>query len=292
MSTSEIPELTAEVRHQLEMANSQLALYARDLKRVVDAERQKARELAEANARLQILDRLKTDLLSFVSHELRTPLNGMGAIDFLDPHADPREQAEVIALIRKAYERLTRFVQKGLEYFHWLATEGAETEETTDFTAVVRLAANRLPGLSEPGVNLQLFVPEVSCLVQGEKKHLVEVVYILLDNALKFSPPEEIIKVEVHATAEQVTLSVSDHGQGFPPELAPELFRPFTVADVMHHSQGSGLNLAIASAILAAYGGQMRARSEGVGKGATFTVELPRASLPGATSTKPAPAPR
>src|SRR5215510_8038698 len=63
-SLFDLPELTAEVQQQLNTPNSQLALYARDLKRIVDAERQKARELAEANARLHILDRLKTDFFS------------------------------------------------------------------------------------------------------------------------------------------------------------------------------------------------------------------------------------
>src|SRR3954469_11315262 len=108
-----------------------MALYARDLKRIVDAERQKARALAEANARLQILDRLKTDFLSFIAHELRTPLNGMAAIELLDPHGEPHEQAEVIGLLRTGYERLTGFIQKGLEYFDWLATERVAGAEVT-----------------------------------------------------------------------------------------------------------------------------------------------------------------
>jgi signal transduction histidine kinase len=280
MRTTDVPEPTAEVQRQLDAANSQLALYARDLKRAVDAARQSARELAQANARLQILDRLKTDFLSFISHELRTPLNVMVAVDLLDPHADPKEQAEVIGFIRGAYERLNGFVQRGLEYFQWLARERVETTETADLRAVVRLAADQVPGLTAPEVRFHFAAPAVPCWVRGEEENLVAVIRILLDNALKFSPLEKVITVEVHATTERVRLTVADRGQGFPPELAAELFRPFTVADVRHHSRGTGLNLALASAVVAAYGGQIRADSAGEGKGATFTVEFPRVVLP------------
>jgi signal transduction histidine kinase len=79
---------------------------------------------------------------------------------------------------------------------------------------------------------------------------------------------------------------VIDRGQGFPPESASELFRPFTVADVTHHSQGTGLNLALAYAIVEAYGGKLWAESEGVGLGATFTAAFPSVSLAPANDTE------
>jgi signal transduction histidine kinase len=275
MPIFESPEPSAEVQRQLEMANSQLALYARDLKRLADAERQKARELAAANARLQILDRLKTEFLAFISHELRTPLFAMTAVDMLDPHGDPTEQAEVIGLIRSGYERLEGFIQKGLEYFDWLAIPRVETSTTTDLALIVRWVADTIPGLADPGMDFQIFSSGAPYPVRGEEEDLARVVRILLDNALKFSQQEKAIKLRFHATTDKVTLAIADRGQGFRPELAQELFRPFTIADVLHHSQGTGLNLALASAIVEAYGGWMRAESAGIGKGATFIVELP-----------------
>jgi signal transduction histidine kinase len=181
----------------------------------------------------------------------------------------------VIELVRTGYERLTAFIQRGLEYFGWLATERAEVSETTDLAGVVRRVADHLPGLTEPGVDFQLSAIGVPCFVRGEEKHLAEVVRALLDNALKFSPREKSIRVDVHMTAETVILAVADCGRGFAPELAKELFRPFTIADVKHQSQGTGLNLALASAIVEAYGGHIRAESTGIGQGATFTVEFP-----------------
>jgi len=248
---------------------------------------ERTRELEETNQKLQhslerlsILDRLKTDFLAFISHELRTPLNAMAAVDLFDPHDDPQQQAEVIDLIRHGYERLQTFIQKGLEYFSWLATSRLETAETADLAAVVQRVAGSRPDLVQPGVDFQLTTSAVPCHVRGAAQHLTEVVQIVLDNALQFSPQEKCIRVHVQTTAAEVILTIADRGQGFPCEFARELFQPFTITDVMHHCQGTGLNLALARIIVEAYGGQIQAHSAGVGEGATFTMRFPVVALP------------
>ena len=119
----------------------------------------------------------------------------------------------------------------------------------------------------------------LAAIVRGEGEHLARVVGVLLDNALKFSEDDKHIRVSIKTENGRVTLTVSDHGRGFAPEMGPELFRPFTIANVMNHSQGTGLSLALASAIVAASKGKISAASAGVGHGAIFTVELPAVSL-------------
>lgn len=277
----DLPELTDEVQQQLNTPNSQLALYARDLKRIVDAERQKAKELAEANARLQILDRLKTDFLAFISHELRTPLNTIGAVDIFDLQSDPKEQAEVIEIVRRGYERLQQFVERGLEYFNWLALNQADLTATTELSQAVKYTAATLSDLASPGVTFQLSLPDLPCQVRGSPAHLTRVVQMLLENALKFSREEKDIRISLTQSPQWATLTISDRGQGFPPELARELFRPFTITNPLHHSRGTGLSLALANAIVETYGGTIRAESPGPGQGASFIVELPKASVSG-----------
>jgi signal transduction histidine kinase len=257
-----------------------MALYARDLKRMVDAERQKARALAEANARLAILDRLKTDFLAFIAHELRTPLSGMIVLDLLDPHGDPQSLTEMIDILRHGYERLEKFIERGLAYFKWLAAEPCTDQAAvSDLAAVAQTAIDAMPKLRNPEVTLVKDLSQEPCFVRGESEHLTQVAGILIDNAFKFSENDKHIHVSVKTENGQVTLTVSDHGRGFAPEMGPELLRPFTIANVMNHSQGTGLSLALASAIVAASGGKISATSAGVGKGATFTVELPAVSL-------------
>jgi two-component system CheB/CheR fusion protein len=107
---------------------------------------------------------------------------------------------------------------------------------------------------------------------------------MLLENALKFSREEKDIRVILTQSPQWATLTVSDRGQGFPPELARELFHPFTITNPLHHSRGTGLSLALASAIVETYGGTIRAESLGTGHGASFIVELPVASVSGPSS--------
>jgi signal transduction histidine kinase len=269
-----------EVQTQIDRIHSQMALYARDLKRMVDAERQKARALADANARLAILDRLKTDFLAFIAHELRTPLSSMVVLDLLDPHDDPQALAEMIDILRRGYERLEKFVEKGLEYFKWLAAERqVDQAGLTDLGGITRAVIGHMTTLHDPAVMLIVETPPTPCLVRGESEDLARVMEILLENALKFSDEEKWVRIRVGVKAGRVVMTISDHGRGFASEMGPELLRPFTIAHVMNHSQGTGLNLALASAIVTAYGGTLSAHSEGVGRGASFTVLLPEVSL-------------
>src|SRR5262249_34285744 len=118
-------------------------------------------------------------------------------LDLLDPHGDTREQAELINFVRKGYAPLEGFVQKGLDYFQWLAAERPGGAEVTDLAAVVQRVADHLVRPAKTGVDCQISVPGVPCLVRGREKHLAAVVQILLDNALKFSGEETFIRAAV-----------------------------------------------------------------------------------------------
>jgi len=116
-------------------------------------------------------------------------------------------------------------------------------------------------------------------LVRGESEHLLRVVTSLLHNAIKFSEEDQRIGVRLSSENGQMQLAIIDHGRGFSPEMGPELLRPFTIAHIMNHAEGSGLSLALASAIVTAYGGKISATSEGIGHGATFIITLPALSF-------------
>jgi signal transduction histidine kinase len=233
---------------------------------------------AEVQRQVELLHRLKREFLTFIAHELRTPLNTLTAIELLDPTDDPRLQADMLAILRRGYDRLEKFIETALTYFRWQAGEEeglVDRAAISDLVRVVRSAAANVPGLSTSERELLLALPDAPCLVYGREQHLTTVVHILLENAVKFSPDEQPIAARIHAAAAHAVLTVTDQGQGFAPELAAVLFQPFTIGEVMHHAHGTGLHLALADAIVTAYGGHIWACSPGVGHGATFTVEWP-----------------
>ncbi len=256
-----------ELARQLAMSHSQLRRYAADMKQVVEAERARSRELAAANLRLARLDQLKSDFLAFISHELRTPLNHMAAVDLLDPEASPEDQAETVEIIRAGYARLNALISRGLDYLYWVSREPGSVAGSVHWPGAVEKAAGRV------GISIEFDRPADSPLVQGDEEPWIRVFAELLGNARAHGPSHGVIRVTNAADRDWTRVEVSDAG-GFPSELAEEIFRPFTLADMRHHSQGSGLGLALARSIAGACGGSLRARSSGPGTGAQFIVEL------------------
>jgi signal transduction histidine kinase/FixJ family two-component response regulator len=256
-----------------------IAIYNRlqsaELDRAYRASSAQALELASANERLRMLDRLKDDFLTFVSHELRTPLTVLSAVEFLDS-GGRADQAEIITVLKNGYERLKRFIETALAYRAWIVGEPSRPDELVSLPDLVRAALSNLTAPPTADIQMVTGSPEEPCLVRGGVSELREVVQILLDNALRFSPEGAQVRVRCEASGEEVRLVVEDRGIGFRPELAEEILKPFTIADSLHHRSGSALNLAKANAIVIAHGGTIRPESPGEGQGARFTVTLPR----------------
>lgn len=265
---NEVRELgEAEIEQRLDMANSLLQSYAQDLRAVVQSEREKTRLLAAAHERLQLLDRLKFDFLVFIAHELNTPLAAIAAVEMLEAGAPLEDQRELVAIVNGGYERLHGMVEKGLEYFAWLARTSLEMSRPVALVPLLlRLADDRpVRVVAAAGVE--------ECSVFGDDAALQRAFGVLFDNAVRFSGKP--VDVLVERRQGWLHIEVQDHGIGFEPQLAEELFSPFTITDAEHHSRGSGMSLAIARVIVEAHGGELTARSQGLGCGATFCAELP-----------------
>ena len=278
---SELDERDLEIlTHVADTAS--IAIYNRlqgaELDRAYRASSAQALELAAANERLRMLDRLKDDFLTFVSHELRTPLTVLSAVEFLDA-GGRADQAEIVAVLKSGYDRLKRFIETALAYRAWIVGEPSRPDELVSLGDVARAALSNLSVPPEADVQMIADPSAEPCLVRGGLSELREVVQILLDNAVRFSPETIHVRVRCEASGDDVRLIVEDRGIGFRPELAEEILKPFTIADSLHHRSGSALNLAKANAIVIAHGGTIRPESKGEGQGARFTVTLPRVAV-------------
>jgi signal transduction histidine kinase/HAMP domain-containing protein len=234
--------------------------------------------------RLHRVDQLKSDMVSTVSHELKTPLTSvrMAIYLLLEEVVGPLlpKQLELLLAARQDSDRLLAMINDLLDLTRIeqgrlkLERRPATPAELAD-DAVERLASRA----RDFGVELSSSVPQGLPLVDVDVQRLEHVFDNLIDNALAHTPRGGSIRLAADPRAHDgmVRFRLSDTGAGIPPESLPWIFERFYRVPGTPGRGGAGLGLAIAREIIAAHGGTIEAASE-VGKGTTFTFQLPVAS--------------
>ncbi len=260
------------------------ALVVRDIterKRLEDSLRSRAEELAAAN-------RAKEDFLATLSHELRTPLNAMLGwtrllrMGKLDAAARTRalETIERNALVQE------QLIADILDVSRIVTGRLRLDLRPIDLAPVLDAAIETLqPSAAAKGVELSSTVGKTG-KVLGDPDRLQQVVWNLLSNAIKFTPAGGRVAVALSRAGAAAVISVTDTGEGVPQSLLPYVFDRFTQGDssVTRMHGGLGLGLSIVRHIVELHGGQVSARSEGAGHGATFSVTLPLRTMPPSTN--------
>ena len=238
---------------------------------------QRARERAEAASRA------KDEFLALVSHELRSPLTGIVGWSelLLAGRATPATAARAIQSIHVNARRQEAMVEDLLDASR-AVTGGLRLYEVEGDLAEIVRSAIEVVAERARARNL-----EVNAAVEGElpfwgdADRLFQIVGNLLDNAVKFTPEGGRISVTVQVTPSWVEVAVQDTGIGIAPHLLPVVFDPFRQVDTSstRRNRGLGLGLTIARRLVELHDGILEARSEGLGRGAVFTVKLPAARL-------------
>ncbi len=236
--------------------------------RLLAAERAAAEEAARAN-------RAKDDFLAVLSHELRTPLTPvLLAASLLETRHDlPADAVEDIRVIRRHVQMEARLIDDLLDLTRVARGKMQFDFMTTDIHLLIRAAAEIFRRDDLPAVNLALEAAHRHVRADGAR--LQQVFWNLLSNASRFTPREGSVTVRSFNRDDRVRVEVRDTGVGIEPELVPRLFTPFQQGRERGRHGGLGLGLAISRAIVEAHGGVITAASEGVGRGATFEVDLP-----------------
>ncbi len=219
------------------------------------------------------------DFIDIASHELRHPITIMKgyaiALDTLDEQLDKETKKNALQAIDQASDRLNRLVSELLNISRIEKGRFSIMKEDAPIEPLIkqavgemhaRVGANRFELRLEPDMGTRRLDPE----------KLVQLLVLLLDNAVKFSPPESPIEIEARIYDGDLMISVKDRGPGVPVTETRKVFdRFFQLEDAMHHSsQGIGLGLYIAKKIVEAHGGEIWCERRD-GGGSVFSFILP-----------------
>jgi signal transduction histidine kinase len=240
--------------------------------------------LNEKNLQLEQLNAEKNELMGIVAHDLKNPLASLAmSIEMLQRYADKmsdRDKQQRLESIRVIVARMSDIVN------HLLDINALETGSLRYIllpTDVTRLVENVVAEYRERAtlktISLQYDAPANPCVIITDATLLHEVVENLISNAVKYSPQGKQVFVRVKSSAEVVFVEVQDEGPGISAEDQKKLFGKFSrlSARPTGGEHSTGLGLSIVKKLVEAMNGRVWCESE-VGKGATFIVELPRAS--------------
>lgn len=246
----------------------------------------------ERTAELERLSRMKDDFLATLSHELRTPLNAiLGWVHLIqEGRLDEKSFEEGLAVIDRNARTQTRLVSDLLDMSRIISGKMHLDVRTIDLLDVVNAAIETVrPAADAQQITIETHFGDDLRPVWGDPDRLQQLVWNLLSNAVKFTPRDGLIRVEVQRVDSRMEIRVIDTGTGIAPEILPYVFEKFRQAEegITRRYGGLGLGLAIVRHIAELHGGQVEARSEGLGRGSTFIARLPILPVRGGVAGAP-----
>ena len=217
---------------------------------------------------------MKTAVLRAVSHDLRSPLMAIltsaSALARDDLELGRDDRAELARTIFDEAGRLDRLVANLLDLSR---LQAGAAQPDTGVWALEDLVLQALDDAGDDGGRVKVSLPEDSPAVRADAHQVERVLANLIENALKYSPADEPVHVQVTTSGDQALVRVVDHGVGVTPRERERIFEPFQRGR-NGATRGAGLGLAIARGFAEANGGRVWAESR-AGQGAAFVLELP-----------------
>ncbi len=251
---------------------SQRNLLVQQRQQLLDSERM-------ARAAAERMSRMKDELIAVLSHELRTPLNAiMGWAHVLQKRGGDETFQRGMAAIERNVRIQARLISDILDMSRLNMGKLLLAFEPVDPAAVVGEALSAMQAsAAEAQVELVPDLPPGLRPLRADGPRLQQIVWNLVSNAIKFSPPGREVRVMLREGDDGLHLSVIDHGQGIAPNFLPYLFDRFTQSDAGSNRKrgGLGLGLSIVKQLVEAHGGTIRAHSDGPDRGARFDLVLP-----------------
>jgi two-component system, OmpR family, sensor kinase len=232
---------------------------------------QLTRAFNEMQSKLRRVDVARKEFVATASHELRTPIFSLGGfVELLrDEDLDEATRREFLDTMAEQVERLQKLAVDLLDLSRLDAGEVELQLEQVDLAEVARAVAGEfLPAAQSHQTELQLELPDAGVEAACDRERVVQIMRILLDNALRHTPEGTPVTVTASTRNGSAELTVADQGPGLPSGTA--VFERFTTGDA---ARGAGLGLAIALELAERMDGDLHAAAPG--RGARFTLELP-----------------
>ncbi len=231
--------------------------------------------LETANAELSELDQLKTDFIAIASHELRTPLSViLGYVSFLREDASP-EMSEQFDSVLQAAVHLRSLIQDMLNLRYVDAGDMALDLEEMDLAQLLRemdMQKDQTAVAKRQMIAVTLPLEPVPVMID---RAMIEVILTnLIDNAVKFTPQEGQVQIELQRKGEEAWFSISDNGVGIPQDQLDRIFGRFYQVEspLRRHHEGMGLGLSIAKELIDLHNGRIWA--ENLSTGSKFNIAL------------------
>jgi PAS domain S-box-containing protein len=253
-----------------------------------EQEARAARDTAEA------ANRAKDRFLAVLSHELRTPLSPiLATVQALELEEDGLSAAlrEAIDIIKRNAELEARLIDDLLDLTRVTRGKLQIHPRAVDAHLIVQRAVEICRGeLGDACDAIRTDLRATATVLQADPARLQQILWNLLKNALKFTPPGGVVRVRTFNAGSDLVVEVADTGIGFEADALPKIFQAFEQADeqITQNFGGLGLGLAIARSLAELHGGRLEAASEGLGRGATFRLTLPGAGVSATPPKTPA----
>ncbi|KZZ12782.1 MAG: sensor histidine kinase [Oleibacter sp.] len=239
---------------------------------------QRTSELTEANRQLTLIDTRRKQFIADISHELRTPLTiirGEAQVTLRQNHADTRDYRAALQTVLDQVVGLSVLVD---DLLLLARAEINQLRLFPDDLQVVDILEHQVEQWQRkmPLRSFRLNTADAEksrIVIRADEQRLRQVMTILIDNATRYSDPDDPVEISLKATEDQVMISVRDHGDGISPADLQYIFERFV--RFKPRTDGAGLGLSIARTLVEAHQGEIYAESE-QGQGSVFTVVLPR----------------
>jgi PAS domain S-box-containing protein len=257
-----------------------------DVSERVNSETELRRQIAAAEAARHVAEdalRVKDDFLATLSHELRTPLNavlGWTNILLAQP-VSPEMLDRALQVIDRNAAAQARLIDDMLDMARIVTGKLRLEMKPVDLVTATLAAIDVVtPTAHAKNITIRKLLGTTPGLITADPDRVQQIAWNILSNAVKFTPSGGSIDVRIDHQGDAVRLSISDTGKGIESDFLPHVFERFRQANssVSRTEGGLGLGLALVRQLVEMHGGRIGVASEGVDKGATFTVTFPPAA--------------